>query len=505
MPAKTLDDLLTELESRESRADQGGGPARVARQKKLGRGTARERIGALIDSGSFVELGRHALHRNPGSDGPLGAHRHPGDGIVAGLARIDGRPVAVWTHDPTVLRGAVGLAGARKVCRLMDLALERGLPIVTIADSDGARVEEGLDAIEGNGELMRRIIRMKGRIPQITLVAGLCAGAAAYAAALTDWVAMVEGQSYLFITGAKITKVVTGEDVSIDDLGGPAMHVTRTGQCHSIVATEAEGVLWVKRLLGYLSRDTPRTDPVDRGVPELEALVPVAERRGYDMHKVVAALFDRGSLLELSPLFAKNLLTYVARLGGRTVAVVASQPMVLGGCLDIDSSRKGAHFVSWASERQIPIVTLVDVPGYLPGSKQEQGGALAHGATLLAAYGNARVPLVCLVLRKSYGGATVLSFAADIRLALPTARIAPVGAEAALEIALGHEPPDAREDVRATHAAKREAWLAEHDHAWAPAEAGYVDQVVRPRDARRALAAAVRSLERDPRVNTLGP
>jgi propionyl-CoA carboxylase beta chain len=495
---RSAEELLAELKEREARADEGGGRARQARQTRLGRLNARERIDALVDPGSFVELGRHVLHRAPADASPaLDANRHPGDGLVCGLGAVDGRTVAVYAHDPTVLRGALGHAASQKLCRLLDLAATRKLPVLALADSDGVRVEEGTFAIDAYGEVIRRTVRLRGQVPQLTLVSGLCVGAAAYCAALTDFVGMVRGQSFLFITGPKVTKVATGEDVDLDALGGVDLHAKKTGACHAVFDNEREGIAWLRRLCGFLEPVGAIGDPVERATPELATLVPTAERRGYDMRKVVDHLLDEGSTLELSAAFAGNLLTLLGRLGGRTVAVIASQPQVLAGCLDADASRKGAQFVRFANARGIPVVTFVDVPGYLPGKKQEEGGILPHGATLLDAYGAATVPLLCLVVRKSYGGASVLSFAADVRFALPTARVAPMGADATLEVALGAENPDATDEEKAQRAARKEAWLAAHDHAWAAAESGYLDRVVAPADARRELAHALQRL--DPR------
>jgi acetyl-CoA carboxylase carboxyltransferase component len=392
----------------------------------------------------------------------------------------------------------MGHAAAQKVCRVLDIAGERKIPVVTFADSDGVRVEEGLDAVTAYGEILARVARLKGQVPQITVVFGLCVGAAAYAAALGDWVAMVAGHSYLFITGPKVTKVVTGEDVSLDALGGAEMHAKTTGQCHAVLPDEPAAIAWVKRVLDVLPARAPTADPVDRSTEELLRIVPVAERRAYDMRKVLTSLFDRDSVLEIGERYARNLLTVFARLGGRSVAVVASQPMVLAGSLDVDASRKGAAFVRFASAQGLPVVTLVDVPGYLPGTKQEQGGILPHGATLIDAYANARSPLVCLVLRKSYGGASVLSFGAAIKLALPTARVGPVGVDAQLEIELGPESSDASDEERAARALRRDAFLREHAHGWAAAEGGYIDRVVHPSRAREALWRAVEALSGGP-------
>ncbi|MCA1826467.1 MAG: acyl-CoA carboxylase subunit beta [Myxococcales bacterium] len=480
-----------DLAEREARAEEGGGRARQDRQRRLGRMTARERIAALIDENSFVEFGKHVLHRHEGESDSLDANRHPGDGLVCGLATIRNQTVALYAHDPTVLRGALGHAASQKLCRLLDVARRRGHPVIALADCDGVRVEEGTDAIDAYGEVIRRTIDLKGRVPQITLVCGLCVGAAAYNAALTDLTAMIAGQSYLFITGPKVTKVVTGEDVTLDDLGGPEMHARKTGAVHAVLADEAEGIAWVKRILDYLNN--PRLDRAEDR--DSKIAIPGDPRRAYDMRKVIEEIFDRDSITELTPRFGPNLLTALARLGGRSVAVVASQPLQLAGCLDVDASRKGAAFVTWAGQMKLPIVTLVDVPGYLPGRRQEEGGILPHGATLLTAYGNAHVPMLCLVLRKSFGGASVLAFASDIRLALPGSRIAPMGADATIEVVLGPENPVASEEEKKARERERAAWLERHDHAWAAAETGYVDRVIAPEHARRELNAALARLE----------
>ncbi len=487
-----MDELLEQLAAKEARVEQGGGAARQARQARLGRLTPRQRIEGLLDAGApFTEIGRYALHRHKDAEDALAANRHPGDGVVCGIGDIHGRPTAVYAHDPTVLRGSMGLTGSKKVCHLLDLALQRGLPVVTLADSDGARILEGTDAIDAYGEVMRRTIALRERGLQITVASGLCVGAAAYTAALTDLVGMVAGQSFMFITGPKVTQAVTGEEVSIEALGGPELHATQTGACHAVLDDERSGLDWARDLLSYLSPG-PTDDPPDRDTSKLAKRIPTAQRRAYDVRKVLAMVFDEGSVTELSPRFAGSLLTAFARLGGRSVAVLASQPLVHAGCLDIVSSRKGAWFVRLANKLGMPVVTLVDVPGYIPGLAQEAGGILPHGAELLAAYGEATVPKVCLVLRKSYGGASVLSFSADLRLALPTAEIAPMGVDAATLVTFG--PP--REDPE--DAARREVFRAEwasHDgDVWTAAEAGFLDRVVSPAGVRRALCAAVEAL-----------
>lgn len=486
---------MSDVADRDARAEEGGGRARQERHQRLGRLTARARIAALLRPGSFVELGKHVTHRHAATSPALAANQHPGDGLVCGLGEIGGRTVAIYAHDPTVLRGALGHAASRKLCRLLDLAGERGYPVIALADCDGVRVEEGTDAIDAYGEVIARTIRLKGRVPQLTLVCGLCVGAAAYNAALTDLTVMVAGQSYLFITGPRVTRVVTGEEVTLEALGGPELHARKTGAAQAVVESEAEGFELIRRALALLTE--PRVESADaaaRQTPELESLVPAEPRRVYDMRKVLQAVFDGESILELSPRFGPNLLTAFARLAGRAVAVVASQPLALAGCIDIDASRKGAAFVTWAGQAKLPIITLVDVPGYLPGRRQEEGGIIPHGAALLTAYGNARVPLISLVVRKSFGGASVLSFAAQVRLALPTARVGPMGADSTVEAVLGPENPAASPEEQQARAAKRADFLARHDHAWAAAESGYIDRVIEPARARQELCAALERL-----------
>ena len=481
--------LSAEVAAADARAFEGGGRARQDRHLKLGRLLPRQRIEQLVDEGSFYELERHATARPGSAEHVMSVHRHPGDGVIAGLATIQGLPVAVYAHDPTVLRGALGTEGARKVCRLQDLALARKIPVIALVDSDGIRLEEGTDGIDGYGEVIARTMRLKGVAPQLTLVCGLAVGAAAYNAALTDCVVMIEGQSYMFITGPTVTRAVSGEDVTLDQLGGPALHAKKTGSCHAVVETEAAGLAFLKGLLRAVQPKVTGGDSVERLTPELETLIPTDERKPYRVVPVVEALFDKGSVLELSPSFAGNLSTCLARMDGRAVGVLASNPQVLAGCLDIDASRKGAAFVAWVNSLGLPIVTLVDVPGYLPGLRQEEGGIIPHGATLLAAFGQTRVPVVSLILRKSFGGANVLSFAAQTRLALPTARIGPMGADAAFDVLYGPAPTDS--DGLAQRAEKKARWLKEQDSALAAARSGYVERVVMPEQARSELARAI--------------
>ena len=482
---------MSDHDELEARAEAGGSARRAKRLRRMGRLSVRDRIARLADPGSFLELGRYHGHGQGHRLPQLAAADPPGDGLVTGLCTVDGREIALAAHDPTHLRGSIGSGGAARLARLLEIAGERDLPVVTLADSDGARIQEGVDAVVANGRVMELTAKLRGRVPQLTLVCGLCVGGAAYTAALGDLVAMVEDHAFLFITGPTVTRVATGEDVSIEDLGGPRMHATRTGSCAHVAPDVEAGIAWLKRVLSYLEPVVETADPADRPTPELERIVPTSFRMGYDARKVVRALFDADTVLELHPRFAPNLLTGFARLGGRAIAWLASQPTHLAGCLDVEASRKGAAFVRRASAWGLPLVTLVDVPGYLPGRRQEEGGILPIGAEVIAAYAEARVPRLCLVLRKSYGGGNVLTYSSDVRLALPTARVAPVGVDAAVEVALGPGPEAPTAEEGADREARRAAWIAEHDSVEVAARSGYLDRVVAPGEARAALALAL--------------
>lgn len=486
MSDPALAELLKALREKEQSVDAGGGHARQARQKRLGRLNARERLSLLVDAGSFEELGRYTKSRH--TESPRIAATHAaGDGIICGLATIDQRTVAVYAHDPTVLRGTLGKAGADNLCRLLDLAFEKKLPVIALVDCEGVRVEEGVDALNGVAGVISRTIRLRGHVPQLTLVCGLAVGVAAYTAVLTDAVAMVHGQSFMFVTGGKVTEVVTGERSDIDELGGPLMHARVSGACHEIVSDERAGFTWLKTLLG-VTRGSAHAGRAPLGdIREMDALIPAEPRRAYDVRKVLTTLADAGSVLELKSIYAPNLVTAFARLGGRPVGVVASQTMQLAGCLDVKASKKGAAFVKWVSALGLPLVTLVDVPGYLPGKAQEEDGILSEGAELLIAYAESRVPKVAVVLRKSYGGASVLSFAADVRLALPFARVDTMGADASFEVVFGPEFEGATPAQQAERTAAKKQWSESRDSVWASAEQGYLDAIVEPAQLRTRL------------------
>ncbi len=492
------------LDALEAQAGSGGGEALQRRQKRLGRLLVRERVEALLDPGSFTELG--ALRRGqaaPGKDKP--ATDTPGDGVVCALGRIQDRPVAVYGHDATVLRGALGSAGAAKIVRLLQLAADQGIPVVALHDSDGVRVGEGPAALAGFAELLGATARLSGWVPQVGVVLGLCVGGAAYSSALQDVIVGHGEQGFAFVTGAKVTGVVTGEEDPIEELGGVPMHATKTGLVHLRSDDERECLAQARRVLSYLpdNADQPPPsleidDPVDRGNEKLLKLLPETDRRAYDMRRLIKVVFDRGSFLELSPEYARSLLTGFARLGGRAVGLVASQPLVDAGCLDTDSSRKGARFIQLCNAFGLPVITLADVPGFRPGIQQEQGGLLLHGAKLIAAYAACTVPLISLIVRKSYGGGNVLAWPGDVRLAYPLARVQPMGTEAALAVAshstFGEVDPERLE-------AFREEFVQAYDAPLLAAEAGFVDRVIRPEQTRLELHRTLSSLTNRPRRN----
>jgi methylmalonyl-CoA carboxyltransferase large subunit len=460
----------------EREAELGGGEARQQRQQLLGRLPVRERIAALVDDGSFFELDRYTRHRRPTTSRLLAAERAVGDGLVSGFARIGGVAVAVYGHDPTVLRGAQGEAGCARIVRLLHEARARRTPVVCLADSDGARVPEALDALWPNAAVMQATAELQGEVPLLTLACGLCVGAAAYTAALHDVVAMVRDRSFLFVTGPRVTKAAVGEDVTIEALGGADMHATVTGSAHAIVDDEAAGIAWLKRIVSFAA-GTAGTDVIAPPTPK-ETLVPANLRQPYDVRRVLGGVFDVDSVLTIADGFGAACVVGFARLAGRAVAFVASQPMVQAGMLDVAASRKIARHVRLASRWGLPVVTFVDVPGFMPGLAAERGGILTFGKEIVEAYAHARVPTISVVLRKNYGGGSVLAFGSGLRLSLPHVRMAPMGVDAALDVELGPVRPNACDADRALREQLREQWLAEHDSARGAAERGLVDQIV---------------------------
>jgi len=488
-----------------------GGPA-IAKRRAEGKLTARERIDALLDEGSFVELDIFATHRAHGFG--MEERRIAGDGVVSGFGQVGGRDVAVYAYDATVLGGSLGEVTAEKIIKVQDLALRNRIPIVGINDSGGARIQEGVVALAGYAEIFFRNVRSSGVIPQLSVIAGPCTGGAVYSPAITDFIFIVADQGYMFITGPEVVRVTTGEDVTFDELGGGDVHNMRSGVAHFLPADEAESAEMVRRLLSYLPSSNeeqppfkPTADDFERADEELQTLVPESPNLPYDMREVIVRLLDDRQFMEVQPFFAQNIVVGLGRLGGHTVGLVGNQPKVLAGAIDIKASVKAARFIRFCDAFNIPVISLVDVPGYLPGTAQEHEGIIRHGAKLLYAYAEATVPKLTVITRKDYGGAYCVmgpkQMGADLNLAWPTAEIAVMGPEAAVNIIYKREllasaDPDS----------KRKQLVAEYTERFAnpyvAAERGYVDDVIEPRETRRELIRGLqlclrKTVERPPR------
>jgi propionyl-CoA carboxylase beta chain len=493
---------LAELEKRRGQAQAGGGPERVAKIHEKGRLTARERIELLMDPGSFVEIGTYVTHRS--HDFGMDAKRIVGDGVVAGWGAVEGRTTYAFAQDFTVFGGTMSEANAKKICAIMDLALDNGAPIVGLNDSGGARIQEGVLSLGAYADVFLRNTLASGVVPQISAILGPCAGGAVYSPAITDFTIMVDGTSHMFVTGPEVIKAVTSEEVSFEDLGGAMTHNSKSGVAHFVASDDADCIRHVKRLLSFMPannvEDAPRracTDPVDRRDAELATLVPEASDQPYDMKDVVRRVVDDGDFFEVHEHFAGNLIVGFARLNGRSVGVVGNQPRVLAGVLDIDSSVKGARFVRFCDAFNIPLVTFEDVPGFLPGTRQEWGGIIRHGAKLLYAYCEATVPKLTVVVRKAYGGAyDVMSskhIRGDYNVAWPSAEMAVMGADGAVNILYRDEIAKAADPV-----AERRRRIAEYNERfaspWIAAELGYLDDVIEPAETRPKLIAALEML-----------
>ena len=487
---------------------RGGGPERIDRQHSANKLTARERLDLLLDPGSFIELDAFVTSRGSGVElpGQLAASEATGeafvgDGVVTGHGQIDGRLVFVFSQDFTVLGGSLSEAYAGKICKVMDLALNVGAPIIGLNDSGGARIQDGVAALGGYAEIFLRNVRASGVVPQISLILGPCAGGAVYSPAMTDVIVMAENTSFMFVTGPAVVKAVTHEDVDAERLGGAITHTTRSGVAHLAAPDEAAALALARAILGYLPQNNlddpvrlPSMDPIDRRDLDLDQLIPDDSAKPYDMHEILARIVDDGQLLELQPDWAANILTGFARLDGRSVGIVAQQPAVLAGALDINASIKAARFVRMCDAFNVPLVTFVDVPGFLPGVGQEDGGIIRHGAKLLYAYCEATVPKLTVITRKAYGGAyDVMSskhIGADINLAWPTAEIAVMGADGAVGIINRDQIESAADPV-----AERIALVGEYErkfnHPYVAAARGYVDDVIQPSETRPRLIAAL--------------
>ena len=474
----------------------GGGQVRIDKQHALGKLTARERLELLLDTGSFVELGRFVTHR--ATDFGMAEQRVPGDGVVTGQGTIDGRSVFVFAQDFTVFGGSLGAAHAEKIVKVMDHALRVGAPIIGLNDSGGARIQEGVESLGGYADIFLRNTLASGVVPQISAIMGPCAGGAVYSPALTDFVFMVDKTSYMFITGPDVIRTVTHEEVSKEALGGAHTHASTSGVCHFTAADDAACIARIRELIGFLpannTEDPPRrptSDPVDREVPELARIVPRESNKPYDMREVLRAVVDGHSLLEAHEEFARNILTCFARIAGRVIGIVANQPAVLAGVLDIDASTKAARFVRFCDCFNIPIVTFVDVPGFLPGVEQEHRGIISHGAKLLYAFCEATVPKLTVITRKAYGGAyDVMNskhIRADVNLAFPNAEIAVMGSDGAVNIVY-QKTIEAAEDKAATRATFVEEYKSRFANPFHAAELGFIDEVIEPRELRKRLA-----------------
>ncbi len=495
-------ELHDELEAKNQRAFAGGGDERVRKQHSAGKLTARERIELLVDPGSFIETDRFATHHSPELSREQAAL---GDGVITGHGRVDGRPVCLFAQDFTVFGGSLGAAHASKIVKLMDLALKIGAPVLGLNDSGGARIQEGVAALGGYADIFLRNTLASGVVPQISCIMGPCAGGAVYSPAITDFVLMVEGTSYMFITGPDVVKAVTHEQVTKEELGGAATHAEKSGVCQLTAPDDARCLELLRELLSFLpsnnGQDAPRlaaSDPASREEPALDVLVPTESNKPYDMRDVLRLVVDDGYFFELSPRFAENILTGFARIDGRPVGIVANQPSVLAGVLDIDASIKGARFVRFCDCFNIPLVTFVDVPGFLPGVAQELGGIIRHGAKLLYAYCEATVPKVTVITRKAYGGAyDVMSskhIRADVNLAFPTAEVAVMGAEGAVNI-VHRARIEASPDPERTRAEFIADYRARFMSPYEAASLGFIDEVIAPRTLRPRLAAYLALLE----------
>ena len=500
---------LAQLQELREHALHAGGEKAVARHRAEGKLLARERAERLCDPGSFVELDRYVRHRE--SNFGMMARRPYGDAVVTGYGSVFGRKVFVFSQDFTVFGGSLSEVFAEKICKVMDMAVRFGCPVIGINDSGGARIQEGVVSLAGYAEIFWRNVQASGVIPQLSLVVGPCAGGAVYSPAMTDFVFMVEGSSYMFITGPDVVKTVTGEEVSFEELGGAAAHAAKSGVAHFVSPDEEACLEDARYLLSFLPQnnvDSPAfsapTDPPDREDAELDTLIPDSPHKPYDMHAVIGRVVDDGEFLEVQERFAENIVCGFARLGGHPVGIVGNQPKALAGVLDIDSSTKAARFVRTCDAFNIPLVTFVDVPGFLPGTDQECGGIIRHGAKLLYAYSEATVPKLTVITRKAYGGAyDVMSskhIRADFNFAWPTAEIAVMGAEGAVNIIFRKELDEA-DDPAARRGELIEEYTEQFANPYSAAERGYVDDVIEPRRTRPVLIEALETArtKREPR------
>ena len=494
---------LIRLDELNAQALQGGGPARIDKQHAAGKLTARERIDLLLDPGSFVELDRFVTHRC--SDFGMREHKVLGDGVVTGHGTVDGRRIFVFAQDFTVFGGSLSGAYASKIVKIMDLAMRVGAPVIGLNDSGGARIQEGVESLAGYADIFLRNTLSSGVIPQLSAVMGPCAGGAVYSPAITDFIFMVEQTSYMFITGPEVIKAVTHEEVSKEDLGGASAHAGQSGVAHFTANDDRACLAQIREVLSFLplnnTEDPPVSacdDPIDRDVPELDDMVPTESNKPYDMTRVIKAVVDNSHFVQVHEAYARNILCGFARIGGRPVGVVANQPAMLAGVLDINASLKAARFVRFCDCFNIPLLTFVDVPGFLPGVEQEHRGIITHGAKLLYAFCEATVPKLTVITRKAYGGAyDVMSskhIRGDANFAFPTAEVAVMGPDGAVNIVYRHEIAEASDKVAAAKGFADE-YRATFANPYKAAELGFVDEVIYPRELRRRLATCLSMLK----------
>ena len=497
-----IEKKLQELLEKRNQAKLGGGEKRIEKQHEKGRYTARERIDLLLDEGSFEEFDMFVTHRC--KDFGLEKQRYLSDGVVTGYGTIDGRLVYVFSQDFTVFGGSLSETFAKKICKVMDMATKNGAPLIGLNDSGGARIQEGVLSLAGYADIFLRNVMVSGVVPQISAIFGPCAGGAVYSPAITDFIIMSKNTSYMFVTGPKVVKTVTNEDVSVEDLGGAMVHNQISGVSHFAVEDEEEGISLIRKLVSYLPQNNmedppvvPTNDAIDRLEDDLNYIIPDSPNKPYDMKDIIFSVVDGGEFLEVQRLFAPNIIVGFARFNGRSVGIVANQPNYLAGVLDINASRKAARFVRFCDAFNIPIVTFVDVPGFLPGTAQEYGGIIIHGAKLLYAYAEATVPKVTIITRKAYGGAyDVMSskhLRGDINYAWPAAEIAVMGPRGAIEIIYGSELRNAENPDEVLKKREQE-YREKFANPYVAAQYGFIDDVIEPRNTRFRIIRALESL-----------
>ena len=489
----SLKDKIKQLEEKHRLAELGGGQDRINKQHKLGRKTARERLEDLLDSGTFVETDKFVVHRT--TDFGMADKKILGDGVVTGYGKIDGRLVYVFSQDFTVFGGSLSRTNANKIIKIMDLALKMGAPVIGLNDSGGARIQEGVASLAGYADIFYRNVRSSGVIPQISAILGPCAGGAVYSPAITDFILMVKETSYMFVTGPDVIKSVTHEIVSMEELGGAMTHNKKSGVAHFTADDDEQAMMMIRELLSFLPSNNmedppmkPCRDDLTKEDPKLDDIVPADPNKPYDIREIINSVVDNGHFLEVQPHFAQNIIVGFARIGGRSVGVVANQPSVLAGVLDIDASVKSARFVRFCDAFNIPLIVFEDVPGFLPGTAQEYGGIIKHGAKLLYAFAEATVPKITVITRKAYGGAyDVMNskhIGADVNYAYPTAEIAVMGPDGAVNIIYRNEDEESRKQ-------KVDEYRDNFASPFRAAELGYVDEIIYPRETRKKLVQAL--------------